>query len=87
MITRIGFKRRFSPKHLLAPVVCLLAGLIFAREFEGLSGFKLAGVQLAACAMGCVMFMIPAMFNWVNVPLGKFIRFLKAYRHGPRHRE
>jgi len=85
MITWIGFRQRFSPKHLIAVVACLVAALIFARKFEGMSGFELAVFQLVMCALGCVMYALPLISNAFHVPVEKYKSFLSIIRVKPVH--
>jgi hypothetical protein len=56
--TSIGPRIRLAPIHMLAILVFLAVALVFGEEFEGVTGFKLAGVQLIAAAAGCLMYVI-----------------------------
>ncbi len=67
--TSAGLRIRLAPKHMLAIPAFLALALVFGKEFEGITGLKLAGVQLIAAAVGCMMYMLSAImvFVWLTM--------------------
>jgi hypothetical protein len=49
---------RLAPKHMLAIPVFLTVALVFGKEFEGVIGWRLAGLQLVVAVVACMMYML-----------------------------
>ena len=49
---------RLAPKHMLAIPVFLTVALVFGKEFEGVIGLRLAGIQLIIAAAACMTYML-----------------------------